>query len=138
MWENIRKTPQILVVLFFALILFACKSETGNSENGAVQIKLDLLLGKWVAIDDDKNVIELTKDRMFSYYDGLKLADEALVIYHNCLPRYIPEGREVMPCLVTDGKRVETCFEVVELTENSLHLSLVERKGDLRKFKKLK
>lgn len=135
--RNTRKT-----ILFFHFLLFlfgfiSCKNESVSKDTGTVKIDVDILLGRWYAINDPNNIIELTKDRMFSFHGDLKLADESLVIYQNCISKCVPEGVIPMPCLVTDGKMAENCFEVLELTAKTLSYSLIGGKGKVLKFKRM-
>jgi len=42
-----------------------------------------------------------------------------------------------MPCLVTDGKRAENCFEILELTDKKLTYALIGKKDKILKFQKM-
>jgi len=138
MYRNTRKTRLILPFLLILTLLFSCQSnEVTSKEDGTVKVDLEILLGKWQAVDNPKTVIELTQTRMYSYYDGLKLADESLMIYHNCVSKCVPEGMAQMPCLVTDGKRAENCLEILELTDKKLSYALIGQKEKVLKFQKM-
>ena len=138
MTRNTRKTRPFLSLLLVATLFFSCQTNEPTSKaDGAVKIDLDILLGKWQAVGNPKTVIELTQTRMYSYYDGLKLADESLMIYHNCVSKCVPEGMAQMPCLVTDGKRAENCLEILELTDKKLSYGLIGQKEKVFNFQKM-
>ncbi|MEM6321140.1 MAG: hypothetical protein AAF960_25990 [Bacteroidota bacterium] len=135
MYRNTRNL-NVLFGFFLLLLLFtACQSDSTKDEG--VKIDLEKLLGKWQSLENPKTTIELTTNRMLSYYDGLKLADEALTIYHACASRCVPEGVAPMPCLVTDGKMAENCFEVLELTNKKLSYTLIGQQEKVLSFQKL-
>ena len=138
MFRNTRKTGLFFPFLLVITLFFSCQQTTTEStEEDQVKIDLAILLGKWQSVENPKTVIELTQTRMYSYYDGLKLADESLLIYHNCVSRCVPEGMTQMPCLVTDGKRAENCFEILELTDKKLTYALIGKKDKILKFQKM-
>ncbi len=138
MLRNTRKTGLFLPFLLLLTLILSCQSnEVATKEDGVVKIDLEILLGKWQAVDNPKSVIELTQTRMYSYYDGLKLADESLMIYHNCVSKCVPKGMAQMPCLVTDGKRAENCLEILELTDKKLTYALIGQKEKVLKFQKM-
>lgn len=138
MSRNTRKTGPFLALILFVTLFFSCQnSEVASKDDGPVKIDLDILLGKWQAVDNPKTVIELTQTRMYSYYDGLKLSDESLMIYHNCVSKCLPEGMAQMPCLVTDGKRAENCLKLLELTDKKLSYALIGQKEKVFKFQKI-
>jgi len=83
--------------------------ETPKMADGKLEMEIDKLFGKWQSVTNPKNIIELTTDRMRSFHGDLKLANESLVIYHDCIARCVPEGATPMPCLVTDGKQANNC-----------------------------
>jgi len=138
MFKNTRKTGLFLSFLLIITLFLSCQTnEVASKDDGAVKVDLDILLGKWQAVDNPKTVIELTQTRMYSYYDGLKLADESLMIYHNCVSKCVPEGMAQMPCLVTDGKRAENCLEILELTDKKLSYGLIGQKDKIFSFQKM-
>ena len=137
MLRNARKTKGLLPFILMLCCCFSCKTEKSSTKSNTLQIEVNQLLGKWRSSKNTKNVIELTKSRMFSFYDGLKLADESLVIYQNCVSKCVPEGIKAMPCLVTDGKRAENCFRIVELTEKRLSYSLIGQEDKVMTFEKM-
>lgn len=138
MLGNTRKTGLFLPFLLIFTLIISCQSnEVTSKGDGIVKIDLDILIGKWQAIDNPKSMIELTQTRMYSYYDGLKLSDESLMIYHNCVSKCVPKGMEQMPCLVTDGKRAENCLEILELTDKKLSYALIGQKDKVLKFQKM-
>lgn len=137
MLRNTRKTGPFLLLLLSITLFLGCQSNSSSTEKGKVILEVDKLLGKWQAVDNPKNVIELTKDRMYSFYDGLKLADESLMIYNDCVSKCLPEGMAAMPCLVTDGKRAENCFKVVELTDKKLTYSLIGQTDKVMRFQRM-
>ncbi|GEM_PF-3811145 len=141
MLRNTRKTALFLPYLLFFALLTGCQSSsekaTTETNDGTVKIEMNKLLGKWQSVTNPKNVIELTNERMFSYYDDLKLSDESLVVYQDCVSRCVPEGVTQMPCMVTDGKRAENCFEVLELTDKSLSYALISGERKVFKFQKM-
>ena len=141
MLRNTRKTGLFLPYLLFFALLVGCQTQTETQSetpskaaaDGEVKIEMNKLLGKWQSVTNPKTVIELTDERMYSYYGDLKLSDESLVVYQNCISRCMPAGAAQMPCIVTDGKRAENCFEVLELTDKSLSYALI--RGDRKIFK---
>ena len=140
MLGNTRKTNQFLLLCFLLGLFMSCQTATEKTkELDAVKAKIEVnkLLGKWQSVTNPKNVIEVTNDRMYSYYDGLKLADESLTVYDNCIARCIPEGVEKMPCMVTDGKQAQNCFEVLELTDKKLSYALLGGDRQVRKYQKM-
>ena len=125
MLRNTRKTVLFLPYLFFFSLLIGCQSSKENSSNamadGQVKIELNKLLGKWQSVSNPKTIIELTEERMYSYHGDLKLSDESLVVYQNCVSRCVPEGVAKMPCMVTDGKRAENWkLPIKKLIDNIL------------------
>lgn len=138
MFRNFRRISLFLSYVFLTTIFLSCQNTASEStKDTAVKVDLEILLGKWQAIDNPKTVIELTETRMYSFYDGLRLSDESLMIYHNCVSKCVPTGMEQMPCLVTDGKRAENCFELLELTDKKLTYTLIGQKDKIFKFKKM-
>ena len=137
MLRNTRKTIEFLSLCCLLVTFMSCQTATENANDKVAKIEVNKLLGKWQSVTNPKNVIELTNDRMFSYYDGLKLADESLTVYDNCIARCIPEGVAKMPCMVTDGKQAQNCFEVLELTDKSLSYALLGADRQVRKYQKM-
>ncbi|MFK7980132.1 MAG: hypothetical protein AB8G86_09145 [Saprospiraceae bacterium] len=143
MLRNIRKTGLFLPYLLFFALFVGCQSQVETEKtdkavaDGEVKIEMNKLLGKWQSVNNPKTVIELTNDRMYAYHGDLKLSDESLVIYQNCVSRCVPEGVAQMPCMVTDGKRAENCFEVLELTDKSLSYALISGDRKIFKFQKM-
>lgn len=142
MLGNTRKVSLFFSLNFFLLI--GCQTSTNHSTSFSTQetkIEIAKLMGTWQSISNPQNRIELTKDRMYSYYGELKLADEYLVVYDNCIARCLPKGVNQMPCIVTDGKQAQNCFEILELTDKKLSYALLgqdlqgERK--IMKFQKM-
>jgi len=138
MFKNTRNTRLFFPFLLIIALFCSCQ-QNESTANKSVTAKVDLekLLGKWQSVENAKTVIELTQTRMFSYYDGLKLADESLMIYHNCVAWCLPEGRTEMPCMISDGKRAENCFEIVELTDKTLTYALMGKERKVFKFQKI-
>ena len=145
MLRNTRKTVLFLPYLLFFALLVGCQTQSekatdtvvATTTDGTTKIEMNKLLGKWQSVTNPKNVIELTNERMYSYYDDLKLSDESLVVYQDCISRCVPEGVAQMPCMVTDGKRAENCFEVLELTDKSLSYALISGERKVFKFQKM-
>ena len=138
MFRNFRRIKLFLPYLFLLTIFLSCQSSASESaKDTVVKVDLEKLLGKWQSIENPKTVIELTERRMYSFYDGLKLADESLMIYHNCVSKCVPTGMQQMPCMVTDGKRAENCFEILELTDKKLTYALIGKKDKILKFQKM-
>lgn len=139
MLRNTRKTTYFLMLFALLCNLWACQNNeaTTNPSDDQVKIDLEKLLGKWQSVKNPKNVIELTTTRMYAYYDGLKLSDESLTIYHNCISRCMPAGVIQMPCLVTDGKKAENCFKLLELTDKKLTYALIGNEDNLLQFHKM-
>ena len=137
MVRNTRKISLFLPILLICLLFQSCQSNSTATKNDALKIDLEKLLGKWELIDNPKIVVELTANRMYSYNDGLKLSDEALTIYHNCVSHCIPKGVEQMPCMISDGKQAENCFRIYELTAQNLTYALKGQEDKKRRFRKI-
>jgi len=141
MLRNTRKTSLFLPYLLFFGLLIGCQTQNekanAKATDGKVKIEMNKLLGKWQSVNNPKTIIELTNERMYSYYDDLKLSDESLIVYQNCIARCVPEGIAQMPCMVTDGKRAKNCFEVLELTDKSLSYALISGDRKIFKFQKM-
>ncbi len=133
-----RKTLLFLSFLLSMTIFFSCQSTaTKSPDDKKIEINVAQLVGKWQAVDNPKTVIELTNTRMYSFYNGLKLSDESLMIYHNCVAWCIPKDRAQMPCIITDGKRAENCFEIIELTDKKLTYALMGKVPKIFNFQKM-
>lgn len=137
MLKNIRKTTLSAVFFAFLGLFIGCQEAPKAVEKAPKGLQLNQLLGKWQSIENPKTKIEMTETRMFSFYDDLKLADESLMIYEECHARCLAIGMKPMPCFVTDGKRAENCFKVIELTDKKLTYAKIGNEEKVLKFQKI-
>ena len=140
MLRNTRKTSLFLPLALLIASLICCQTSTNSSKSekdSLAKIEVNKLLGKWQSVNNPKNIIEMTKSRMFSYHGDLKLADESLTIYENCIAYCLRDGEAQMPCMVTDGKQAQNCFEILELTDKKLSYALIGGDRKIFKFQKM-
>ncbi len=137
MLRNTRKTTFFTLLLAVFGVFMACQEAPKKMEGAPKSPQMNQLLGKWQSVDNPKTKIELTENRMFSFYDGLKLSDESLLVYQECQARCLPVGMKPMPCFVTDGKRAENCFKVIELTDKKLTYAKIGQEEKVMKFQKM-
>lgn len=135
MFRNIRAIPFSFTIFSFLILLTSCQNHSTQATKAAAN--LNQLLGKWQSVENPKNQIELTETRMFSYFGDLKLADESLVIYPVCKAGCLPIGMKPMPCFVTDGKRAENCFKVLELTPKKLTYTPIGNEEKVMTFQRM-
>lgn len=137
MLRNTRKTTCLFAFFAIFSLIVGCKDGPKTTVETPKGPQLTQLFGKWQSVDNPKSKIELTQTRMFSFYDELKLSDESLTIYQECQARCLAIGMKPMPCFVTDGKRAENCFKVLELTDKKLTYAKIGNEEKVMKFQKM-
>lgn len=137
MLQNTRETAFLITFCCFAILFCACQEHQTTTSTAKQSLNLNQLLGKWQAVDNPQNQIEFTASRMYAYAGNLRLSDESLVIYPECHAKCLPVGLAPMPCFVTDGKRAENCFKVLELTDKKLTYALIGNAEKVMEFQRI-
>jgi len=137
MLRNTRKTTLLAVLFAFLGLFTGCQEAPKAVAKTPKGLQMNQLLGKWQSINNPKMKIEMTETRMFSFHGDLQLADESLMIYEECQARCLAIGMKPMPCFVTDGKRAENCFKVIELTDKKLTYAKIGNEDKVLKFQKI-
>lgn len=97
------------------------------------------MMGQWVSTYDELEVLHFLPGKYITYYDGQKVVEENMSYHANCPQDCLPESETALdfPCFVLEGEYGNTCFALVEISENELQLSMLGGRGNTLIYKRL-
>jgi len=122
---NIFLIVGVLIVLGLWLILFLAKennSETPKIPKTNKIVSDNLLIGKWLSLDDCDSMIEFDEDNKIDYYQGEKISED----------KYDQERDNIV--VKTEEGKME--YKIVEISSKKLILIYLAR-GNTLSYKKV-
>lgn len=101
------------------------------TEEQAVSTK-DLLLGKWISVDDEKSIIEFTSEEKIDYYDEKEMSREEFQIYFSKANQTEDDDGSHL-IVSTDDEVLE--YTIVHVGANDLELTYLARGNTLKYIK---
>lgn len=97
------------------------------SVKGIASAPLDFvpMMGQWVATYDQDESVHFLPGKYVSYYKGEKVVEENMTYYRKCPNSCTGEGESDQACFVLASPYGQTCFAIVNHTQQQLQLSLV-------------
>lgn len=122
---NIFLIVGVLIVLGLWLVLFLAKennSETPKIPKTNKIVSDNLLIGKWLSLDDCDSMIEFDEDNKIDYYQGEKISED----------KYDQERDNIV--VKTEEGKME--YKIVEISSKKLILIYLAR-GNTLSYKKV-
>jgi len=87
------------------------------------------MMGRWISTFDNKEIVQFTPGRYASFYAGEKVVEETMIYYHVCPDNCEGAAELGKPCFVLSSEFGQTCFAIINHTDNELELTMLGSGG---------